>query len=420
MVATASPAAWRWPTRVLFRFIFAYLLLYNLPGPLGSVPYGVYAAYWYKKAWDSLASHAGEWILGRKVAFVPNGSGDTTFHYIQALVTLALALAACLVWSVLDRRRRAYPVLHEALTVYVRYVLATAMLGYGYAKVFKSQFPFPGYESLISEFGQTSPMGLLWNFMGYSTPYTVFAGACEVVGGVLLFWRRTAVLGALLLMGVMGNVMLLNFFYDVPVKLYSTHLFLMTLFLLAPHVPRLAACVTLRRVVPGPPSECPWNRGLWRWVALACTTIAGGYFTIAQGLGGYEVWKTYGEAAPSPPHYGVYAVESFARDGVEVPPLTTDHTRWRRVIFNRHGMMTIQHMPGTLYWYRMTLDEAASTVMLTDFGGGSPRALRYTRPGEGVFVFEGEENGHAIRARLRRVDDKTFPLKSGGFHWIRD
>lgn len=57
-------------------------------------------------------------------------------------------------------------------------------------------------------------MGLLWNFIGASAAYTIFTGVAEVLGGLLLVARRTALLGALVCIGVMSNVVLLNFSYD--------------------------------------------------------------------------------------------------------------------------------------------------------------------------------------------------------------
>ena len=62
---------------------------------------------------------------------------------------------------------------------------------------------------------------------------------CEVLGGVSLIFRRTATLGALISFAVLLNVMVLNYCYDVPVKLYSTNLVLMAAFLAAPDFRRL-------------------------------------------------------------------------------------------------------------------------------------------------------------------------------------
>lgn len=82
-------------------------------------------------------------------------------------------------------------------------------------------------------------MGLAWSFVGYSKGFSAFTGWGELVGGVLLFFRRTTALGAVILVPVLLNVVAINYFFDVPVKLFSSALLLMTLFLLAPDAPRI-------------------------------------------------------------------------------------------------------------------------------------------------------------------------------------
>jgi len=98
-----------------------------------------------------------------------------------------------------------------------------------------NQFPAPSSETLGTPLGEASPMRLLWTFMGASRPYTWFAGGSEVLAGLLLVWRRTSTLGAMIAAGVMTNVVLLNFCYDVPVKLFSAHLLVTALLILLPH-----------------------------------------------------------------------------------------------------------------------------------------------------------------------------------------
>src|SRR5947199_1204250 len=105
------------------------------------------------------------------------------------------------------------------------------MLSFGAYKVIKSQFPAPSLDRLLEPYGDSSPMGLLWTFMGASKAYTIFGGFAEMLGGALLTVRRTTLLGALVCIGVITNIVMLNFSYDVPVKLYSTHLLLMAIFL---------------------------------------------------------------------------------------------------------------------------------------------------------------------------------------------
>lgn len=54
------------------------------------------------------------------------------------------------------------------------------MLIHGFAKVFEGQFPFPPLDALNETYANSSPMGLLWRFMGFSKSYSVFAGIGEL------------------------------------------------------------------------------------------------------------------------------------------------------------------------------------------------------------------------------------------------
>jgi hypothetical protein len=81
---------------------------------------------------------------------------------------------------------------------------------YGVVKLFQGQFSAPSLEALTTPLGELPPMRLLWLFMGYSKPYIFFGGFLETAGGLLLFFRRTALLGALMVAAVMLNVVMLN------------------------------------------------------------------------------------------------------------------------------------------------------------------------------------------------------------------
>ncbi|HEV7763557.1 MAG TPA: hypothetical protein VGQ76_01020, partial [Thermoanaerobaculia bacterium] len=209
---------WSLPTRIAFRFFCAFFLLY-FPIPmlpiqfLGSV---------FQTFYTATVSPVGQLVFGVEAKQRTTGSGDTTWDWVQLFVIVVLSSVITLVWSILDRKRTSYPRLLVWSRVFVRFALAAAMIEYGLAKALPTQFVPPSLDRLMMPFGQASPMGLLWTFMGWSPAYTVFAGIGELLGGLLLTTRRTALLGALITAGVMVNVAMMNFSYDVPVKLYSS------------------------------------------------------------------------------------------------------------------------------------------------------------------------------------------------------
>jgi len=102
---------------------------------------------------------------------------------------------------------------------------------YGFSKVFPLQMQL-SLPDMVERWGDFSPMGALWSFMGASKPYTILAGSAEALAGLLFLFHRTTLLGAMISFGVMFDVAALNYCYDVPVKLYSTNLVLISVFLL--------------------------------------------------------------------------------------------------------------------------------------------------------------------------------------------
>ncbi|HWW61910.1 MAG TPA: hypothetical protein VN181_11125, partial [Thermoanaerobaculia bacterium] len=184
--------------RVAFRFVFCYFVLYDFPSPLDAVPDIGPFAQLVTDAWARLVQPVAEAVFGVAADVLPNGSGDTTFNYVQIFVIAMLSAVVTVAWSFLDRNRPDYNRLAGWLRVYLRFVVGVAMISYGAFKVIKAQFPAASLDRLLEPYGDASPMGLLWTFMGASTLYNLFTGAGEMAGGLLLFARRTQLLGALI------------------------------------------------------------------------------------------------------------------------------------------------------------------------------------------------------------------------------
>ncbi len=414
---------WSLARRVGFRFFFVYFVLYSFPFPVGHLPWTEALASRYARLWYAVDPWVGRHVLGigREIPVGPNGSGDTTADYVQVFCLAVLSALATLVWSLLACAR-AHPRLAAGLRLYLRYVLASTMLSYGFAKVFKAQFPFPEPGRLLETYGDSSPMGLLWTFMGASTAYTIFSGLGEVLGGGLLFFRRTTTLGALVLTGVLANIVVLNFSYDVPVKLYSSHLLAMTCALLLPDGRRLLGFLVLnRRVEPLPLARAA---GRARHALLAAKLLFVGvicYGTIRQG---YEAYFQWGDGAPLPALHGLYEVEEFVR----VEPLPAgpddgaghaDPGRWRRLAVNKWGC-TVERADEERVGYGMSYDEAAGTLSLTDFAGSPRHSFTLSRLAPDVLELSGTLDGSEVAMTLRRVDLKSLLLVGRGFHWINE
>ena len=122
----------------------------------------------------------------------------------------------------------------------VRYVLAFEMVRYGLAKVVGMQF-YPQYWTLDRRVVDLHPMSLVWAFFGRSYGYQLAGGIIELGSAVLLCFRRTTLVGACLLATALANVVLVNVFYDVYVKLFASLYLLLDASLIARDAPRLWA-----------------------------------------------------------------------------------------------------------------------------------------------------------------------------------
>ncbi len=414
----AAPSApiWSPAKRILFRFAFAYLVLYNFPFPLDYIPYAEMITSPYRKLWNALVRWVATHQFHADANLLPNGSGDSTYGYVQVFCFLVIALAVTVVWTILDRKRLHYTRLHEALRIYVRFALGAAMIDYGAVKVIKSQFPDPPLDRLLQPYGDASPMGLVWTFMGVSTAYNIFAGAAEMIGGLLLTVRRTTLLGALVSLGAVSNIVALNFFYDVPVKLFSLHLLAMAVFLILPDLRRLIDVFVLGRRVEPVEIRPLFRRPFLHRGTLMLRTLLVLAFT-ASTLNAAHQNRQIGKS----PLYGIWNVDEFEIDGQVRPPLVTDRERWRRVIFHYPGTMAVQLMSDSRERYVLHLDKGVMTLgKRGDADVKWKTTFTYAQPKPGLLILQGTLDGRKIRARLHWEKPPKFLLTTRGFHWINE
>jgi uncharacterized membrane protein YphA (DoxX/SURF4 family) len=419
---------------LVFRFAFVYWGLYcvliictntfNFTTPMGNAigAFGVWV---------------GKTILGISYPFSgeENGSGDKTSDWVLLLCIATIAVVATTVWSVIVRRTAETPRLGEAIRIAVRYTLAFSLLAYGISKVFLGQFPMPSPGRLVQRFGDASPMGLLWTFMGASPVYVFFSGAMETLGAALLLFRRTTTLGALVVAGVMLNIAMLNYCYDVPVKLASTHYFAMAIFLLLPDARRLGNVIVFNRVAQPVARDLVLPRRWMRVTRLAVKCVAIAAVLFLHGRGSIERYRsrTDGEA-PTAWYDGHWSVASFHRNGREVPDSTSEPARWTRLRFQiaDSRVFVRWRLTGSNYGdlYQAVFDDKAQTITLTYDSDRNQNkqpgpglgviALSYVRRNDSHLELAGPLGADHIAVQLERLDTRNMLLLTRGFHWISE
>jgi hypothetical protein len=426
-VETGTARHWKLGTRVAFRFCSVYFTLYCLstqiitsfvaipavqdwPDP-STLPPMRQLVYW-------TAAHV--FRVKTQLVNSGSGSGDKTWDWVLAFCLLVIAVLATVTWSALDRKRPNYVTLHKWFRLGLRFALMSQMLSYGLAKVVPLQMPFPHLNRLLEPYGNRSLMGVLWDSIGASHPYEMFAGCAELLGGILLIFPRTVLFGALVCLADMVQVFMLNMTYDVPVKLFSFHLILMALVLLAPEFPRLMSFFFLNRTVePSAQPRLGQTRKRAR-LALALQVSLGVWLISANAYGSWKLWYSFGGGRAKSVLYGIWDIEEFTQDGNVRAPLVTDNERYRRAVFDLVQYMAFEKMDSTFAGYGAAIDEAKKTIALTksadkDFKGH----LTYQRDADQL-TLEGQMGEHQVHMKLHRLDHTKFLLISRGFHWIQE
>jgi|HubBroStandDraft_2_1064218.scaffolds.fasta_scaffold50388_2 hypothetical protein len=420
-----STRQWSLATKITFRFLFSYFLLYIGPGAVGSLSSyqtseQVNAGLW-NRLWHPLVPWFATHVLSLSGNFTetPNGSGDQAYDYVLILCILLVAAVITAIWSALDRKRTDYRRLYQWLRVLMGLVVGWAMLGYGVKKLLGSQFPAPDLARLIEPFGAASPKTMLWTFMGVSPLYSFFGGLGETIGGALLMFPGLTTLGALISGAMAANVLLLNLSYDVPRKIFSIHLLLMCLILLIPDMRRLANVLVFNRPTDAVLQVPLIDDKLLNRAAVFAQVIFGVYILWLAGGQSLKDVRENRKTVPTPIR-GVWIVDEFTEDGVARPPLLTDAVRWQTVVFDKPDLLTIVSMDGDRGSYYMQLD-GLNKVQLWNLTDSRRRAILLLHPQSDLLYLDGQLDGHSITAKMKRVDstdESRFPLLNKGLHWV--
>lgn len=360
-----------------------------------------------------------------RAATAPNyadtGSGDTLFDWVSTCCLLAIAAIATAIWIALDRKCRGYDGIAKWFRVSIRICLAGQMITYGLAKAIPLQMPFPNLYRLVEPFGNLSPMGVLWASIGASPAYEIFAGCAELLGGILLLFPRTTTFGALICLADMTQVFMLNMTYDVPVKLLSFHLILLSIVLLVPDFSRLVRFFFLNEITEAPRN---WNLFATRKanrIALAVQLLFGASLIAGNLYGSITAWREFGGGSPKSELYGIWDVGELVVDGKPREPLTTDTEPWKRVLFEFQTVMAFQKMDDSLARYSLKLNSKDRTLELTKRDDKNWKAnFTYKRGPNDRLEMDGAVDGHPTHMVLHLKDQSQYLLVSRGFHWISE
>jgi hypothetical protein len=424
--AANSDAAHRWtlPAKIAFRFSFLYLMLYMFcngnvtmftvlqPFPnldrwiheTLTAPFDALTLWWGVKAFH---------LTGIAATWHKDGSGDTLLNYLLCVSFLAVAVAGTAIWSVLDRKRPHYQTLYAWLRFLVRLNVGMGMLQYGFYKLYPIQMQPPNMAVLNEPLGQTSPMTLLWTLLGLFPMYERVCGLAEVIGGVLILFRRTALTGALISAFVMTNVVLYNFFFDVPVKLYAVHLLLMCCFVMIPDIKPMWNFFVLHKYAR---PEGVWVPPAQRHGFKVATAVIEIAFLLGAIVGYIQYdgdrYKAYTDSVRPSPIIGLWAL-----DDNSPMPKTVGGVPWPEISIDSLTRGMARSTDGQLWRMYLTYNEAKHTLGMVSRGGGGAVKYTWQVPDPNHMVLA---TGGATLTFHRVPTPATYPLLTRGFHLVNE
>ncbi|MEZ0484957.1 hypothetical protein [Fibrella aquatica] len=296
------------------------------------LPYPNYArTTWFFKCFTcALAGVAVLNILMMTLELLPRLVLEQYGQYLQyifsgiVVIPVMVAVGYSWIWHRRERAGQANSAgLHAWMQGIIRYWLAMSIATYGFAKILKTQFQTPDYR-LDTPLGEINGFGLTWYYFGYSYTLAVIIGLIQVGGAILLLYRRTTLLGVMILLPVMVNIVLINLFYQIaPGAFLNSVLFTIGLiFLLLLDIDKLkAAFWDLVDYLPTVTLGRHWVKHVLRIVpiVLAFAFIAQFWVNDKSDTLLKGTWK----------------VDRMTRNGQLVPASAwlTDTTAWNRLYF---------------------------------------------------------------------------------------
>ncbi len=385
-------------------FLLGYIFI--MPSPMKDVP----------MPGDLLAPLLALWnrwlgvqLLGLSPAQEYHIFSDSPGTFISVLSLLVFALLIAGMWTLISKKTPG-PALVYWTQAAARYFLAWQMLLYGLSKVFKWQFYLPEPNLLFTPLGYLDKDILYWSVMGVSRPYVLFLGLAELLVATLLLWRRSTAAGAAIGIGVLLNIVAINWCFDISVKVHSAMLLLFGIFIILPYLSRIYIAFFSTAALPALVFWAPdWslNRKTYAAVKALCITAM-----LGMSLWPYVQSGNFNDdRAARPILHGAYTVKAQILNGDTLDLNIQDQSVIQRVFMHRFGYFITQLAHNsTMLDYELS-SISGNTFHLTDpRQANKPSSLRFYQTDETHYQLEWMNGVDTTWLELEKITLGTLSL----------
>lgn len=357
-------------------------------------------------------------------------------NYTGWFITVFVCFAAGFIWNIVDKNRKNFESLYYWFYVAARYGIALRMSWFAWAKVFPVQMPFPTISQLNTNLGDFTPGKLYWLTTGVSPFFEVFAGVFELIATLLIIFRRTTTLGAMMMVSILLPIWFVNIGYDAGVELTSLHILNLSLLLLVRDSKRFWEILIEHKAVAL--TYIPKIVFPDQWKNTARLVLKGSFialFIVYRGFGYGNLYAS-GKSFKLPLDNGLagtnglYSVSEFKVNNQTIPSIPGDTTRWQNVVFEKFNSISVKiDKPFKLntknsirtteyygnigrYYYGYKADTVNKIFTLSNRADTTSKLiLHYEQPNDRQFILSGiNERKDSIYVVLKKIE-KKYPLE---------
>jgi hypothetical protein len=356
---------------------------------------------WINPFFESLVSISGTYFFGLEKGFSPTISSDSLGLYIHIfnlfLISTSVVLLVELVSKENEVNLRLY--LFKILTYY----LSLHLLIYGLDKVFKAQFFFPEPNTLFTPLKDISKDLLYWSTIGVSRSYSLFLGMAEVVTAVFLLFRKTRLIGIMFGIGIMINVVAVNFSFDISVKVYSLFLLVGFILLISKYLSFLLQVFIQQKPAIFPRENEVFfinNSKLKKGIKLVVILLF-----LVEGLFPFVATQNFNDDTfPRPKLHGAYEI-------------VDSNSEIKNVFIHRKGYLIFKNSKDEFQDFQLEIDSVNKQFLVFDYENKIHSELKYEERNNQLISIFGEINGQKTSYSLKKLNLKNSILLQPSFHW---
>lgn len=394
----------------LFRCIFPFTLLFvlTLPFPYNAIPDVGRAG---SIPFQPLVKYTAENIFHIHTPYTAEIISDSTGMYIQTFLLLIFSVCISIIWTVLQKRNYRLVKLNYLFQACCAYYLSLQLFKYGFDKLFKYQFYLPEPNTLYTNVGELSRDILYWSTIGSSHSYSVFLGITEIVPAILLLFRKTRTVGAMIAFAVLINVVMINFSFDISVKVYSCFLLLLSAIVSLPGFKKIYL-VFIKNHWRKENEFVFFNTPEKIMIRSSLKAMLIGVI-ILESLIGYIKTGIYNDdKAPRPLLYGAWSVTQHVHKNDTLN--CTDKNYIKNIFIHRKGYFIIENTKGEMKDYKLSYNSENKSLLLTDYDNSTIN-FQYENKGDSLFL-----KNEMMEIKVQKTNLKKLPLLQNDFHWTID